>query len=236
MTKKPPRQEFKGPIEAGEWPSQLTAKVVTPGPDPRIHGYSVEDDLAIHYSFGEVLLLSLTGEPQSPSTGRAFEIALAFLSPSPINEAPTHVASIARLMRTRTSAFVGASCVTLSEQAGSQISSFESFLTWLEDPRGDLPASARSTGDEDRPAVDRLRIALDRVGAATDFLRDDMSRTAALVGVLFNCGVNTIEKVQATMVVARLGSTIAEALNTTPRALREYPMNVPPIDYVEDAD
>jgi len=66
-------------------------------------------------------LLTLTGEPPTPARGRAFDIALAFLSPSPINEAPTHAASIARLMRTRVSAFVGAGCVTLSEQANAQL-------------------------------------------------------------------------------------------------------------------
>ncbi|HEX6764634.1 MAG TPA: hypothetical protein VF103_04130, partial [Polyangiaceae bacterium] len=51
-----------GPLEKAPFPAQLTARVMTPGKNPRLHGYDVEGDLAAHYTTSELVLLSLTGE------------------------------------------------------------------------------------------------------------------------------------------------------------------------------
>ena len=50
-----------GPIEAREWPSELSARAVSDAGERRLFGYDVESDLARHYAFSDTLLLALTG-------------------------------------------------------------------------------------------------------------------------------------------------------------------------------
>src|SRR5262245_62268100 len=102
-----PTTVVHGPIEDNPWPSKLTARVVSPGPRPVLHGYDVQGDLAQHYGFGEVLLLALTGTPPDAERGHDFDVALIFLAPISIAEAPVHAASLARLCRAAPSGLVG---------------------------------------------------------------------------------------------------------------------------------
>ena len=95
-----------GPIEAQQWPERLTARVVTPGDDPRVHGYSIESDLARHYRTTDAFLLALTGELPSDDDGTAFAGAMHFLSATSIAEAPAHAAALARICAATTSAVV----------------------------------------------------------------------------------------------------------------------------------
>src|SRR5581483_9322042 len=95
-SREPPRRA--GPIDVGLWASQLTARVVEAGGAPRIFGYDVQAGLARHYSFGEVVLLCLSGEVPPREVGRAFEIALSFLAPVSVAEAPVHAAGLAHLL------------------------------------------------------------------------------------------------------------------------------------------
>ena len=86
-----------GPIEDLSWKKKLQARVVSLDEDPNIHGYSVSEDLAPHYSFCELFLLTLTGELPEKETGKIFETALQFAAPITVAEAPTHAAILARL-------------------------------------------------------------------------------------------------------------------------------------------
>jgi citrate synthase len=90
---------------------------VSPGPDPRIHGYAVEGDLAPHYRFSDVIYLSLTGELPTDAQSRTFERALILLSPISIAEAPSHAASLARVCDATHSAVIGTGAIALAEQA-----------------------------------------------------------------------------------------------------------------------
>src|SRR5919112_1099801 len=92
-----------GPIEDHAFPTEIEARVITPGLDPRLHGFSVEGDLAIHYRFPELVQLALTGVPPDEECGRALDIALQFVAPLAIAEAPTHAAVLTRLFGARTS-------------------------------------------------------------------------------------------------------------------------------------
>jgi hypothetical protein len=213
----PPRRS--GPFDDAPWPEQLTAHVVTPGPEPRIHGYDVERDLARHYSFTETLLLTMTGELPTPARTRAFDVALQFLAPVAVNEAPGHAAVIARTCNAFTSAIFGITAITLAEQA-----------------RAASAAAASPPADEaERASVERLREALHRVGAPVPALLDgDLGRVAALAAVLRYCGITSAEHIEAVMVIARLPAAIAEGLAIPAHALKEYPVQLPDVRYHEE--
>jgi hypothetical protein len=60
--------KHEGPLEDAPFPEKLNARVVTPGANPRVHGYDVEGDLAAHYTSSETMLLCLTGELPEPGS------------------------------------------------------------------------------------------------------------------------------------------------------------------------
>src|SRR3954465_6322697 len=105
-----------GMFDAVEWPQQLKAKIIEPSPDPRIHGFATEDDLARHYGFVDLVYLSLTGDWPTPDAARALEVVMIFLAAVPINEGPTHAASVARLCNAPARAVLEVASVALAER------------------------------------------------------------------------------------------------------------------------
>ena len=90
--------ELDGPLDSGaSFPARLTARVVTPGERPRVHGYDVEGDLALHYQPTDLLFLLLMGELPTPAVSRAFSVVLMFLAPVSVAHASTHAAVVGRL-------------------------------------------------------------------------------------------------------------------------------------------
>ena len=222
-------------LDSVPWPSRLTAKVVDPGAPPRLHGYDVEDDLARHYSFGETALAALTGELPSREAGRAFEVALHFLLPVAIHQAPTHAATVARLCGSRPSGVVGTGAVALCEQARWLVEQQAEVLDWLAaGGKGPPPASARSPNDgQDAASVARLVAAVAATGLTVGALEQGLCRDAALLAVLHAVGLRTGEQIQAAIVLARLPAMAAEAFAAEPGGLRAYPLNLPDFRYVE---
>jgi hypothetical protein len=215
-TEVPPRRP--GPLDDVAWPEKLTARVVTPGPAPRIHGYDVEGDLARHYSWAETVLLTLTGELPSPAGLRAFEIAMHFLAPAPVNDAPTHAAIVARVCNVFTSALVGTAAITLAEQARHTVSS-------------NTPA-ATLTSDESA-SVGRLRDALREAGLSVPGTEGAVGRTEALLATLRFAGLDRPELQETAIVLARLPCALAEAFATPAHAYRDYPVQLPDVRYLE---
>jgi hypothetical protein len=215
----PPRR--RGPLDDAAWPDQLTARVVTPGPTPRIHGYDVEGDLARHYSWTETVLLTLTGVLPSAERARAFEIALHFLAPAPVNEAPTHAAVVARICNVFTSALLGTAAIALAEQARDAVS------TALADP------ASTPDAPHNRESVDRLREALRDAGLAVPGIEGDIGRMQALLATLRFAGLDRPELQETALVLARLPCAIAEAFATPAHSYRDYPVQLPDVRYRE---
>lgn len=227
--------KWEGPAEGAMWPEKLIARVITPGARPSVHGYDVEGDLAPHYRFGESILLALTGEAPDEMTGHAFEIAMTFLSPLAVTEAPTHAAVLARTCAGSASAVTGTAAVALAEQARWLLGHHAPLLAWLDDCcRGELPEIGRAIGDDDRQSVVRLRHALGE-SAAARLPAHDLGRDGALLAVLHSCGLRKAEQLEVAIVVSRLATCAAEALAGKRGALRDYPLNLPPFLY-EEAD
>jgi hypothetical protein len=221
-----------GPLEGkGAFPDQLTARVVTPGARPRLHGYDVEDDLAKHYSPTDLAFLSLTGELPTAEVAAAFGVALVFLVPVSIAHASVHGASLARLCGATTSAVLGVTAIGLAEQARSLLAAHAELLSWLEKKDGALPEAFRARTSEDREAVDRLRAALAVTGFGGLELEPCPSRDAALIMLLHAVGIRRGSQLEAAIVAARLPAAMAEALTGKVVNFNHYPINLPRYEY-----
>jgi hypothetical protein len=200
-----------------------------------VHGYAVENDLAVHYRFSDLVLISLTGVPPDEKRGRAFDIALQFLAPLAIIEAPTHAAVLARLCGARTSAILGVASIALAERARHVVSRHCPFLVWLEGTSDDVPLEHRSQSAADRDSVSRLESALQAVGVQIGRLHLDLSRWAALFVTLHFAGLRRADQIETVLVTASLATTMAEARAHDPGAFTEYPMNTPAFVYEEES-
>ncbi|MGA7121368.1 MAG: hypothetical protein WBY94_14785 [Polyangiaceae bacterium] len=227
-----PASQRTGPLDLGPWPDKLTARVVTPGPRPAIHGYDVEGDLARHYSFAETVLLAWTGELPTAAQGRAFEVALQFAAPAPINEAPTHAAALARICSGTTSAIQGTAAVALAEQARVLVAEHTAWLDALGASTVRVAPEYRAASDEERACVERLRAALEGLLELPE-LAHDLSRAAALFAVFRACGLKSARHIECALVFAKLPVALAEAMATPARSFRAYPLLLPGIEYVE---
>ncbi len=228
-----PTFALEGPLESATFPETLSARVVTPGDSPRLHGYDVEADLARHYDPTDVLFLSLTGELPGPEVSAALRAALTFLAPVSIAHASVHAASLARLCGTTTSSTIGVAAIGLAEQARVLLDEHAELLSWLETRDGPLPERYRARGDDDRASTERLRLAIADTGLQVAELAEDLSRDAALLTVLYRCGLRQRKHLEAAIVSARLPTAFAEAASKKTVAFAHYPINLPRYRYVE---
>jgi hypothetical protein len=219
-----------GPIEAFPWPERITARVIAPGPTPRLHGYDLQGDIALHYRFSDAIYLALTGRLPEGWESRMFEVALVFLSPCSVAEAPSHAASLARICAAPDAGVIQVGAIGLAEQAAFTIRELALVHVWLMEPSTGFPASHKATDENERSAVGRLRVALGE-GASLPGLEGDPSLLAALACTLFACGLRTLEQWTAVWVIARLPAVAAEAFAATPGDFRGYPMDLPHFRY-----
>ncbi len=221
-----------GPFDVQPWPEKLTARVVTPGAQPRIHGYDAEGDLALYHPFADTVLLSLTGELPQPAASRAFEVVLHFLAPTSLAQAPAHAAVVAKVCAASTSALLGTGALGLAEQARFVVAHHEAWIAALNEARGESPPpEALASDSEDRASVSRLRTALRPTSLSVPALAHDLTRDAAVIAVVHACGLRRAEQIEVAMVFARIPALMAEALAAPMRGFRDYPMNLPPFRY-----
>jgi hypothetical protein len=225
---------WTGPLDQAEWPDTLSARVVTPGSRPRLHGYDVEADLACHYAFAEMVLLALTGELATMESARALDVVLQFAAPLSAQHAPTHATILARLCMASTRQMQGVAAIALAEQAGVLVAEHRAWIETLAGPLADvLPPEVRAKNEEERESVARLRRAL-RGTVEVPALAQDLSRAAALLAALHACGLKNAETMECALVLARLPVVMAEALATPAGSHRQYPVQLPPIVYTRE--
>jgi hypothetical protein len=196
----------------------LRAHVVDERGAPRLHGYDVHGDLALNYSFAEVVLTVLRGEAPTAEEGHAFAVALTFLAPVGAGDGPVHTASLCAMLDAPHGSVIGAAAVALVDQAEAMIE------------RAPTGAS-----DEDRGGVAALRNALgSAVTLVPALAREDLRLDAALVAVLRACGLQRPAQLACAITMARLPAALAEAERYTPADFRDYPIDVPHYRYEED--
>ncbi|HEY1956460.1 MAG TPA: hypothetical protein VGH28_12635 [Polyangiaceae bacterium] len=223
-----------GPIEDRDWPTHLRARIVEPGPAPRLHGFDVQNDLARHYRFGESVLIALTGEAPDEAAGRAFDVAMIFGSAISVLEAPAHAATLARVCGARTSGIQAVAATTLAERARKIYDDLEPAIPRLVvGSLNGMAARLAPRSEAERDAVGRLRRALGAFVARVPALGYDLGLDAALLAVLLACGVRTREQIECALCVAGLATTCAEAFAATPGDHRSYPLDLPKFVYEE---
>ena len=227
------KKQFSGPLDESPFPERLSARVVTPGDKPRLHGYDVEGDLAAHYTGSELTLLALTGELPSGEALAMFEVASAFLAPVSVAHASAHAAVVARLCGATISTTIGTAAIGLAEQARALLDEHEALFTWLRKPTDELPAPFRAEGPADAASVDRVRAALSKRGVTLPALELGPTRTAALLMLLHAAGLRRRARIEAALVLFRMPAVIAEALAERPTNFGNYPINLPRFSYEE---
>ncbi len=231
----PPRDR-RGPIEDLEWARRLPARVISPGPSPRLHGYDVYGDLARHYRFAELVLTGLRGEAPTRAEGELIEAVMTFLAPCTVAEPPSHVALLSRACGARASSIIAASAVTLAEQAAAIVDDHLPLLEWLAEPRGAPPEQFRCRDPQQRAAVDALREQVRRGAESVriELLEHDPTLLAALLSIAHRAGLRDPDQLQALIVTARLPVVLAEGLAYPRGNRRDYPLDLPSFRYSPD--
>jgi hypothetical protein len=220
-----------GPVEEVRWPEQLQGHVITPGPEPRVHGYDVERDLARYYRFTDVSLLALVGELPSEEQSKAFDVALTFLAPLSMADAPTHAAALARICGSPSSGVLGSAAVALSERARSVVTEAAPLLEWLASGGGGLSPPPEAATEEDSRAVRHLRETLAACSVRVEALNHPLSRQSALLATLWFAGLTRPEQLETALIMASLPSVAAEAFMHRIGSFTDYPTSLPPFEF-----
>jgi hypothetical protein len=178
-----------------------------------------------------MVYLALTGRLPDRGESRAFEVALIFLSPCSVAEAPSHAAVLARLCVAADAGVIQVGAIGLAEQAAFVIRELNPVHAWLQEPSAGFPAAHRAADDQERAAVARLRTSLGEQAGNVPGLGLDPSLLAALFCTLFACGLQRLEQWTTAFVLARLPAVAAEAFAATPGDFRGYPMDLPHFRY-----
>lgn len=232
-----PFESYVGPFDRESWPARLTANVVSPGPEPRIHGYAVSADLARFAGIADVAWLTLRGELPTADQRAAFETAIVMLAPVHVGQAPAHAALLSRISGATPNATVSIGAVGLGELSRHERTELAAWLAWLDAPAGDVPACARL----DAPSADALAAqhVLDRqlrgwFGVDGGLPSVALTRVAIAYAILHRLGLRAPLVVDALTTWARLLVVTAEAAFAQVGAIRQYPARLPDYRYVDE--
>lgn len=227
-----------GLLDRVAFPARLTAHVVEPAADPRIHGYAVEADLARNVGLLDVCWLALIGELPTPTEREALTAALILLAPLHVGEAPAHAGVLARVAGAPDEVVPAIAVVALGQRIAAELRGLAALFAWLREPAGPPPAPAvlaDPTADQ-RERHRRLAAASARWFGPDRALPVDpvLTREATAYALLHRLGVGDPLRLQAFATWARLPVVLAEAAHAVPGAVTEYASDLPPYRYVED--
>lgn len=234
---------YDGILDRIAFPDTLTAHVVEPTADPRIHGFAVAADLARHKSFLDVGWLALTGELSSEAERTAFSTALTLLAPLHVGDGPVHAAVLSRIAGAPDHAVPGVAAVALGQLARVELQMLASLFGWLADPIASNlsticidavelhPTAAQVEAHEALAAASAGWFGAERALPASPVL----TRVAAAHALLFHLGIRDSFRLHALMIWARLPVALAEAACVGFGDVKSYPADLPAYRYVEDA-
>jgi hypothetical protein len=226
---------MNGPIEDMPLPKSLLAHVVDGVDQPRMHGYDVQQDLARHYRFSELLFLALTGDLPDEDAARALDVALVFASPAFAGDASTHAAIVSRVCGPRASSVFSVAATATAEHVRTILDRHETILARL--AIGALNGSAVKYAPRDaqeEQSVQRLRTALGAFCAKVPAIGYNIGLETAIIATLTACGLRNRDQLEVVLSSARMPAACAEALAWKPGDLRAYPMDLPSFLYQKD--
>ncbi len=225
---------FRGPVEDREWPQQLPAHVIDPGPPVRLHGYEVARDLARHYTFAEVMLTALCGTPPRAEVGRVFEAVVTLLLPISVARAPTHCATLVRRCGAPHGASLAAGATALCSWARELVERHADLLAWLDGDRTTpLPPSHRRPHATHDASVSALIAGIGPTELLPDaLLEHEPTADALLIAAAYACGLREPSQLESMLVCAGLPGVAAELGRQRPGELQDYPIDLPHFAYV----
>lgn len=228
-----------GILDRLETPATLTAHVVDPRPDPRVHGYAVQADLARNIGVADLGWLALTGELPDEREREALGRALWWLAPLHVGEAPVHAGVLARISGAPDEVVPAVVTVALGQHIAAELRALAPMFAWLSGQVDEPPAVA-VLGPDAAPAERDAWAALvaDSVrwfGRERAFpAAPALTRVAAAYAILARLGVGDPARLHAFATWARLPLALAEAACTAPGAVLRYPHDLPAYRYYED--
>ncbi len=214
--------------------SKLCARVVDPGDPRRIHGYDVDADLAAHYGFTDLVLLSLTGELPTAEARAATDCAMIAVSAASVADASVHAAVLARLCGARASALTTVAAAGLAEQSTFELRSGRELLSWLDEPRSPLREHFCARSDEERRRASALTASLPGCCKSMPILEHHPNHDAIVVALFHSAGIRRLDKLEALFTLARLPCALAEAFAEKQTNFGRYPINLPRFRYAEE--
>jgi hypothetical protein len=224
-----------GPIDSGTWSDTIAARVFDIATtEQRIHGLSVEQDLAHHYSFAEMVLLALRGHEPSAAEGKAFELALKFLLPLTIQHAPVHAACLSKMLGTPWPHVLCVGFSALSQHAHHLLKQHTGLLGWLSRPVHAFPVHFRTEDPTELARVEALYRNLVRIKFSPIIPWDAQpTLAAASLGILHQCGLTSFPQIHTALCLSRLPAVASEAVATKLADLATYPIDLPAFSYEE---
>lgn len=232
----PAAATYVGPFDREAWPTRLAAHVVSPGPEPRLHGYAVAGDLARFYGAIDVTWLVLRGELPTPAERAAFDVAMVLLAPVAVGEAPAHAAGLARIAGAPPAATIAITAVGLGEQARAEREAMAAWWAWLDAPAGAVPACALVASESlEAQAARRWLDGQLRSWFGPDRGLPDapLDRVACGHAILHRLGLRGPVVLETVLVWARLPAVMAEAAAVRIGDVRGYPARVPDYQYAD---
>lgn len=230
---------YVGPFDREAWPTRLAAHVVSPGPEPRLHGYAVAGDLARFYGAIDVTWLVLRGELPTAAERAAFDVAMVLLAPVAVGEAPAHAAGLARIAGAPPAATIAITAVGLGEQARAEREAMAAWWAWLDTPAGAVPACALvPTESPESLEAQAARRWLDGqlrswFGADRGLPDAPIGRVACGHAILHRLGLRGAVVLETVLVWARLPAVMAEAAAVRIGDVRGYPARLPDFQYID---
>jgi hypothetical protein len=223
MTWTPPSH---GALDDTAWPVRLRGRAVAcEEGDDRLFGYAVLEDVARNYRFSDLVYLGITGQLPDPVSSQRFAVALCAAAPVSVAEASSHAGVLARLSGSTFGSALATGLLIATDRARHVVASHGGLLAWLAAPVDRPPMES---------ADDRAWIA--NLAAAAELELPAVGRQGALLALFYAAGLRQPEHFEAAIVAAQVATLSAEALQTGPHHLGEYPVKTPEFRYVEGRD
>ena len=224
---------LRSPLDAPAFPTQLTARVAD-ATGERVRGYALEHDLALHYGWVELLVLTLGGELPSPEQAAAAEVALIFGARLSGGAAPCHASVLSRICGTEVAGMFGVASTVVGAGLAEALAERAALWEWLAGSRdGAPPAICLSEDPVERSSLEQLRAALAVRNATNIAPPVGWERLSALLLVLYDSGLRDANAVLVALAVSRIPLAMAEGLAARGRAFGSYPTNLPRFVYEE---
>ncbi len=225
---------FEGLLDGVVFPTQLSAHVVEPADDPRIHGYAVQRELGHSVGFADVIWLSLCGELPNDVEREAFSRALTWLAPLHVADGSVHAGVLAKVAGAPEEVLPSIAALALAQRTMAELQALEPVFAWLAQRSAPLPEVAQGATS----AEGWLQLCDDAkrwFGERSPFNPWLVwKRDAAAWALLRLLGFEDRARLISFGVLARLPVALAEAACTASGSVMKYPTQTPAFRYVEE--